>query len=72
MRSVNLGLKQHKQQQPWKVITEQSMISMDQAYLQALGANQRASDRTGIKPTDPYMPSYPDAPMFVDPYGESA
>ena len=53
-------------------LTEQSMISMDQAYLQALGANQRAADRTGIKPTDPYMPSYPDAPMFVDPYGESA
>ena len=53
-------------------ITEQSMISMDQAYLQALGANQRAADRTGIAPTDPYMPSYPDAPMFVDPYGDNA
>ena len=50
-------------------LTEQSMISMDQAYLQALGANQRAADRTGAAPADMYLPSYPDAPMFVDPYG---
>ena len=52
-------------------LTEQSLISMDQAYLQALGANQRAADRTGMAPNDPYMPSYPDVPMFVDPYGVS-
>ena len=47
---------------------EQSQISMDQAFLQSLGANNQAESRVGMAPTDPYMPAFPGIPNFVDPY----
>ena len=47
---------------------EQSQISMDQAFLQSLGANNQAKSRVGMAPTDPYMPAFPGIPNFVDPY----
>lgn len=47
---------------------EQSQISMDQAFLQSLGANNQAESRKGMAPTDPYMPQMPGIPTFVDPF----
>ena len=47
---------------------EQSQISMDQAFLQSIGANNQAKSRVGMAPTDPYMPAFPGIPNFVDPY----
>ncbi len=51
---------------------QQALISMDQGYLQALGANQRAENNRIMEPSEPFMPDYPDAPTFVDPYSQSA
>ena len=51
---------------------EQSQIAMDQGYLQALGANQRAENNRIMEPSDPFMPELPDAPNFVDPYNQPA
>ena len=50
---------------------EQSQISMDQAFLQSLGANNQAESRKGMAPANPYMPSFPGIPDFVDPYEQS-
>ena len=50
---------------------EQSQISMDQAFLQSIGANNRALSNVGMKPTDPYMPQMPGIPAFVDPFQDS-
>ena len=47
---------------------EQSQISMDQAFLQSLGANNQAKSRKGMALTDPYMPQIPGIPNFVDPF----
>ena len=47
---------------------EQSQISMDQAFLQSLGANNQAESRKGMAPTDPFMPSLPGIPNFVEPF----
>lgn len=51
---------------------EQSQIAMDQGYLQALGANQRAENNRIMEPSNPFMPELPDAPNFVDPYNQPA
>lgn len=51
---------------------EQSLLSMDQGFLQALGANQRAENNRIMEPQDPFMPELPDAPNFVDPYNQPA
>ena len=49
---------------------QQAAIGMESAFIQARSANQRAYDSIGIVPIEPYMPPMPDAPNFVDPYGE--
>lgn len=49
---------------------EQSQISMDQAFLQSLGANNQAESRKGMAPRDPFMPSLPGIPNFIDPYSD--
>lgn len=49
---------------------QQAAIGMESAFIQARSANQRAYDSIGIAPIEPYMPPMPDAPNFVDPYGE--
>jgi|TARA_R100000482_G_scaffold122998_1_gene71910 hypothetical protein len=51
---------------------EQSQISMDQGYLQALGANQRAENNRVMEPSNPYMPTLPEVPNFVNPYEQTA
>lgn len=51
---------------------EQSQISMDQAFLQSLGANNQAVSNVGQKPQNPYMPSFPGIPTFVDPYQQDS
>ena len=51
---------------------EQSQISMDQAFLQSQGANNQAMSRVGMFPENPYMPSFPGIPNFVDPYTDSS
>ena len=47
---------------------QQSQISMDQAFLQSLGANNQAVSNVGMRPQDPYMPAFPGIPNFVDPF----
>ena len=51
---------------------EQSSISMDQAFLQSQGANNQAMSRVGMFPENPYLPSFPGIPNFVDPYTDSS
>ena len=51
---------------------EQSQISMDQAFLQSLGANNQATSNVGMKPQDPYMPAFPGIPNFVDPFQDNS
>ena len=47
---------------------EQSQIGMDQAFLQSLGANNQAESRKGMAPANPFMPTMPGIPNFVDPF----
>ena len=49
---------------------EQSQISMDQAFLQSIGANNQAESRKGMRPQDPYHAILTWHPNFVDPYQE--
>lgn len=44
---------------------EQAQIGMDQAFLQSLGANNKAESSKGMEPVNPYMPSFPGIPNFV-------
>ena len=50
---------------------EQSQIAMDQTFLQAQSANNQAISGIGMAPSDPYMPSLPGIPNFVDVYKDS-
>ena len=53
-------------------LVDQSAISMDQAYLQSIGANNRAQSQVGMRPENPFMPSFPGIPNFVDLYTDSS
>ena len=41
-------------------------IGMEGAFLQAQSANNQALSQVGFNPSDPYLPSMPDTPEFVD------
>ena len=51
---------------------ESSFLGMDSAYLQAQSANNTAASNIGMMPENPYMPSMPGIPEFVDPYTASS
>ena len=46
---------------------EMAAIGMDQAYISAQSANNRAESAKGMAPIAPYMPSFPGIPNFVTP-----
>ena len=41
-------------------------IAMESAYIQNQSADNQAFSQISFKPSDPYMPSMPDAPAFID------
>ena len=45
---------------------EQAQISMDMTFLQSQSANNQALSGIGMVPSDPYMPTLPGIPNFVD------
>ena len=51
---------------------DQAFIGMDSAYLQAQSGNNKAASNIGMMPDNPYLPSFPGIPNFVDPYTDSS
>ena len=49
---------------------EQSQIAMDQAFLQSVGANDRALSDVAVAPGTPSLPSLPSIPNFVKPFDD--
>lgn len=49
---------------------DQSLISMEQAYIRSKSANNQAFSNIGIAPIMPYMPKLPSVPNFIDPYAD--
>lgn len=45
--------------------SEQALINMDAAYLQAESQNNKAESQIGFNPTNPYLPTNPKAPQLV-------
>lgn len=50
---------------------EQSQLAMDGTFLQSQSANNQAISGIGMAPNDPYMPSLPGIPNFVDTYKDT-
>ena len=46
--------------------SEQALLAMDSAFLQAQGQNNQAASRVAYNPTEPYLPKMPDVPNFID------
>ena len=68
MQKGSLDSSRHRLWPSLSLLWINQLISMDQAFLQSLGANNQAESRVGFNSENPYMPSFPGIPNFVDAY----